>query len=98
MPASRRGSPDRAEFSPPAVTLQAALASVGRSHDVLFGIMAGPRLAGVPRWRPSQISLLAAGPPCPRAHPVLLLRPKGTTGGDSPGFHSAPPASPPHRR
>jgi hypothetical protein len=28
MPAAGRGSPDRAEFSPPAVTLQAALASV----------------------------------------------------------------------
>jgi|ERR1700730_2291277 len=31
-------APDRAEFSPPAVTLKAALASVGRSNDVLFGV------------------------------------------------------------
>jgi hypothetical protein len=30
-------APDRAEFSPPAVTLQAALASVGRSNEVLLG-------------------------------------------------------------
>ena len=37
MPAPRCASPDRAEFSPPAVTLQAALASVGRSNDVLLG-------------------------------------------------------------
>jgi hypothetical protein len=37
MPAPRCASPDRAEFSPPAVTLQAVLASVGRSNDVLLG-------------------------------------------------------------
>jgi hypothetical protein len=30
------GSPDRVEFSPPAVTLQAALASVGRSQRHSF--------------------------------------------------------------
>ena len=37
MPAPRCGSPDRVEFSPSAVTLQVALASVGRSNDVLLG-------------------------------------------------------------
>jgi hypothetical protein len=38
MPAAGRGSPDRAEFSPPAVTLQAALASVAVARGSRAGV------------------------------------------------------------